>query len=83
MTIEEKYKKIIKYFLNKTDEEVNAMTGEELSQTYGQILDNNISTIEDLQKQYNDASGNDSPMLAYDLLLWVIEQNDPVTLSVE
>ena len=73
---------ILKYFLNKSDDDIKNMSDDEVMQCYYQIIDNNISNIEELQQKYNDETGNVVAMRVSDLILWFISENKPINLNV-
>lgn len=77
-----KIREILKYFLNKSDDDIKNMSDDEVIQCYYQIVDNNISNIEELQQKYNDETGNVVAMMVSDLILWFISENKPMNLNV-
>ena len=77
-----KIREILKYFLNKSDDDIKNMSDDEVIQCYYQIIDNNISNIEELQQKYNDDTGNVEAMRVSDLILWFISENKPMNLNV-
>ena len=77
-----KIREILKYFLNKSDDDIKNMSDDEVIQCYYQIVDNNISNIEELQQKYNDETGNVVAMRVSDLILWFISENKPMNLNV-
>ena len=77
-----KIRGIVKYLLNKSEDDIKALGDDEVIQRYYQIIDNNISNIEALQAQYNDRTGNNLTMLVSDLILWFISENKPMNLNV-
>ena len=77
-----KIREILKYFLNKSDDDIKNMSDDEVIQCYYQIVDNNISNIEELQQKYNDETGNVVAMRVSDLILWFISENKPINLNV-
>nr|DAR14101.1 MAG TPA: hypothetical protein [Caudoviricetes sp.] len=77
-----KIRGIVKYLLNKSEDDIKALSDDEVIQRYYQIIDNNISNIEALQAQYNDRTGNNLTMLVSDLILWFISENKPMNLNV-
>ena len=77
-----KIREILKYFLNKSDDDIKNLSDDEVIQCYYQIIDNNISNIEELQQKYNDETGNVVVMRVSDLILWFISENKPMNLNV-
>ena len=77
-----KIREILKYFLNKSDDDIKNLSDDEVIQCYYQIVDNNISNIEELQQKYNDETGNVVVMRVSDLILWFISENKPMNLNV-
>ena len=77
-----KIREILKYFLNKSDDDIKNLSDDEVIQCYYQIIDNNISNIEELQQKYNDETGNVVAMRVSDLILWFINENKPMNLNV-
>ena len=77
-----KIREILKYFLNKSDDDIKNLSDDEVIQCYYQIIDNNISNIEELQQKYNDETGNVVAMRVSDLILWFISENKPMNLNV-
>ena len=77
-----KIRGILKYFLNKSDDDIKNLSDDEVMQCYYQIIDNNISNIEELQQKYNDETGNAVAMRVSDLILWFISENKPMNLNV-
>ena len=77
-----KIREILKYFLNKSDDDIKNLSDDEVMQCYYQIIDNNISNIEELQQKYNDETGNVVAMRVSDLILWFISENKPMNLNV-
>lgn len=77
-----KIREILKYFLNKSDDDIKNLSEDEVIQCYYQIIDNNISNIEELQQKYNDETGNVLVMRVSDLILWFISENKPINLNV-
>ena len=77
-----KIREILKYFLNKSDDDIKNLSDDEVIQYYYQIVDNNISNIEELQQKYNDETGNVVAMRVSDLILWFINENKPMNLNV-
>ena len=77
-----KIREILKYFLNKSDDDIKNLSDDEVIQCYYQIVDNNISNIEELQQKYNDETGNVVAMMVSDLILWFISENKPMNLNV-
>ena len=77
-----KIREILKYFLNKSDDDIKNLSDDEVIQCYYQIVDNNISNIEELQQKYNDETGNVVAMRVSDLILWFISENKPMNLNV-
>ena len=77
-----KIREILKYFLNKSDDDIKNLSDDEVIQCYYQIIDNNISNIEELQQKYNDDTGNVEAMRVSDLILWFISENKPMNLNV-
>ena len=77
-----KIREILKYFLNKSDDDIKNMSDDEVMQCYYQIIDNNISNIEELQQKYNDETGNVVAMRESDLILWFISENKQMNLNV-
>ena len=77
-----KIREILKYFLNKSDDDIKNMSDDEVMQCYYQIIDNNISNIEELQQKYNDETENVVAMRVSDLILWFISENKPMNLNV-
>ena len=76
-----KIREILKYFLNKSDDDIKNLSDDEVIQCYYQIIDNNISNIEELQQKYNDETGNVAVMRVSDLILWFISENKPMNLN--
>ena len=77
-----KIREILKYFLNKSDDDIKNLSDDEVMQCYYQIVDNNISNIEELQQKYNDETGNVVAMRVSDLILWFISENKLMNLNV-
>ena len=76
-----KIREILKYFLNKSDDDIKNMSDDEVMQCYYQIIDNNISNIDELHQKYNDETGNVVAMSVSDLILWFISENKPMNLN--